>query len=48
LPSSERQFLAEQGYLGITIDEAYGGSGRPLLDALVAMEELAKASPQAA
>ncbi|TDB84658.1 acyl-CoA dehydrogenase [Actinomadura sp. KC216] len=48
LPAVERRGLAELGLLGITIPEKYGGEGRPLLDALIVLEELAKASPVAA
>jgi butyryl-CoA dehydrogenase len=48
LPSVERKRLASLGLLGITLPESCGGSGRPLLDALVVLEELAKASPIAA
>jgi alkylation response protein AidB-like acyl-CoA dehydrogenase len=48
LPHDERKRLADLGLLGITLPEEAGGSGRPLLDALVVIEELAKASPVAA
>jgi alkylation response protein AidB-like acyl-CoA dehydrogenase len=48
IPDSERAFLADLGLLGITHPVEYGGSDRPLLDALIALEELAKASPAAA
>lgn len=48
LPASERGKLSDLGLLGITIPEQYGGEGRPLLDALIVLEELAKASPVAA
>lgn len=34
--------------LALTLPEEYGGGGRPLLDALIVLEELAKASPVAA
>jgi alkylation response protein AidB-like acyl-CoA dehydrogenase len=47
-PNSERRYLGELGLLGITLPEQYGGGGRPLMDALVVLEELAKASPLAA
>jgi len=47
-PNEERQYLGELGLLGITLPEEYGGGGRPLMDALVVLEELAKASPLAA
>lgn len=48
LELDERKQLAALGLLGITMPEEYGGLGRPLMDALVALEELAKASPIAA
>ncbi|GAA5063587.1 butyryl-CoA dehydrogenase [Thermocatellispora tengchongensis] len=48
LPAAERRKLAELGLLGITVPQQYGGEGRPLLDALIVLEELAKASPVAA
>lgn len=48
LPQDERDLLASLGLLGITLPEAHGGGGQPLLDALVVLEELAKASPVAA
>ncbi|GAB4658976.1 acyl-CoA dehydrogenase family protein [Mycobacterium avium] len=48
LPQSERTRLAELGLLALTLPEEYGGGGRPLLDALIVIEELAKASPVAA
>jgi butyryl-CoA dehydrogenase len=44
LPDNERRRLAELGLLGITLPAEYGGSERPLLDALIVIEELAKAS----
>ena len=47
-PVEERRRLAGLGLVGVTIPEEYGGSGRPLLDALVVIEELAKACPLAA
>jgi alkylation response protein AidB-like acyl-CoA dehydrogenase len=48
LDVAERKYLAGLGLLGMTIPEQYGGGGRPLIDALIALEELAKASPIAA
>jgi butyryl-CoA dehydrogenase len=44
LPDSERRRLAELGLIGITLPEEYGGGGRPLIDALIVIEELAKVS----
>lgn len=48
LPHAEHLRLAELGLVGITLPEEHGGGGRPLLDALIVIEELAKASPLAA
>lgn len=48
LPETERKRLAGLGLLALTLPEEYGGGGRPLLDALIVLEELAKASPVAA
>jgi alkylation response protein AidB-like acyl-CoA dehydrogenase len=48
LPGDERRRLAELGLIGICLPEEYGGGGRPLLDALVVIEELAKVSMQGA
>jgi alkylation response protein AidB-like acyl-CoA dehydrogenase len=47
-PRNERRFLGDQGLLGIALPEQYGGSGSPLLTALVAIEELAKVCRPAA
>jgi alkylation response protein AidB-like acyl-CoA dehydrogenase len=47
-PKEERRFLGEQGLLGITLPEQYGGSGSPMLTALVAIEEVAKVCRPAA
>ena len=41
-PKDERAYLGELGFLGIALPEKYGGSGSPLIEALVVMEELAK------
>ncbi len=48
LPAEERRRLGELGLLGITLPEQFGGGGRPLLDALIVIEELAKATPLSA
>lgn len=48
LPDDERKLLGELGLLALTLPEEYGGGGRPLIDALIVLEELAKASPVAA
>jgi hypothetical protein len=34
--------MAEEGFMGLTIDPKYGGGGRPLIDAILVVEELAK------
>jgi alkylation response protein AidB-like acyl-CoA dehydrogenase len=41
-PTEERLRLGELGLLGISLPEEYGGGGRPLLDSLIVIEELAK------
>jgi alkylation response protein AidB-like acyl-CoA dehydrogenase len=48
LELGERKQLGSLGLLGITLPPEYGGEGRPLMDALIILEELAKASPIAA
>ena len=48
LDVGERKYLAGLGLLGMTLPEEYGGGDRPLTDALIVLEELAKASPVAA
>jgi butyryl-CoA dehydrogenase len=48
LPDDDRRLLGDVGLLGLALPAEYGGGGRPLLDALIALEELAKASPVAA
>ena len=47
-PRAERKRLGDLGYLGIAMPEEFGGSGRPLLDALVALEEFGKVNRPAA
>jgi alkylation response protein AidB-like acyl-CoA dehydrogenase len=34
--------LAKEGFMGLTIPEAFGGAGRPLIDAILVTEEIAK------
>lgn len=34
--------LSEEGFMGITIPMEYGGQGRPLIDAIIVVEEIAK------
>jgi alkylation response protein AidB-like acyl-CoA dehydrogenase len=41
-PHDERRYLGSLGLLGICLPERFGGSGAPLLHALVVIEELAK------
>jgi 3-sulfinopropanoyl-CoA desulfinase len=41
-PWENLHLLRELGFLGMTIPEAYGGQGRPLLDAILAIETAAK------
>ncbi|HEY0318406.1 MAG TPA: acyl-CoA dehydrogenase family protein [Solirubrobacterales bacterium] len=41
-PDEERRFLGELGLLGISLPEEYGGSGLPIFDTLLAIEEFAK------
>jgi alkylation response protein AidB-like acyl-CoA dehydrogenase len=48
IPHSERRYLAELGWLGITMPEEYGGSGGTFAEALTVVEELAKVWPPAA
>jgi len=39
-----RQRYADLGYLGVNLDEKYGGAGMSHLDAVIVLEEIAKAS----
>jgi butyryl-CoA dehydrogenase len=41
-PREERKYLGSLGLLGICLPERFGGSGAPIKDALVVIEELAK------
>jgi alkylation response protein AidB-like acyl-CoA dehydrogenase len=41
-PDEERLFLGGLGLLGISLPEEYGGSGLPIFDTLLAIEEFAK------
>jgi len=47
-PREERAYLGSLGLLGICLPERFGGSGAPLKDALVVIEELAKVCRPAA
>jgi alkylation response protein AidB-like acyl-CoA dehydrogenase len=47
-PAEERSFLGSLGYLGIVAAEEYGGSNRPLMEALVVLEEFGKRNMAAA
>jgi butyryl-CoA dehydrogenase len=48
LPHEERRALGELDLVGITLPEEHGGGGRPLIDALIVIEEVAKVSQLAA
>jgi butyryl-CoA dehydrogenase len=48
LPTEERKRLAALDLVGITLPAEYGGGGRPLLDALVVIEQIAKVCQLAA
>jgi len=48
LPTEERRLLGRLGLLGATLPVEHGGGGRPLLDALVIIEEIAKVCQLAA
>lgn len=48
LPDTERNRLADLGFLGICLPEEHGGSGADLMDALLVVEELAKCNQIAA
>jgi alkylation response protein AidB-like acyl-CoA dehydrogenase len=48
LPDEMRTLLASLDLIGITLPERHGGGGRPLLDALVVIEEVAKVCQLAA
>lgn len=41
-PRANVERLREEGYLGMTIPETFGGPGRSLLDVVLAIEEIAK------
>jgi alkylation response protein AidB-like acyl-CoA dehydrogenase len=41
-PHEERAYLGSLGFLGISLPAEYGGSGQPVGDALIVIEELAK------
>jgi isovaleryl-CoA dehydrogenase len=47
-PDGMWQKLGDLGIMGITAEEKYGGAGADLLSAVLAVEELAKASPSIA
>ncbi len=47
-PWGVAQLMAEQGLLGITIAEADGGQGGSLVDAVIAIEEVAAVCPRSA
>ncbi len=41
-PEENKRLLCELGYLGLSVDEAYGGSGLGLVDTYLVIEEIAK------
>ncbi|MGV3492507.1 MAG: acyl-CoA dehydrogenase family protein [Ramlibacter sp.] len=41
-PEENKKLLCELGYLGLSIEEAYGGSGLGLVDTYLVIEEIAK------
>jgi alkylation response protein AidB-like acyl-CoA dehydrogenase len=45
LPAEHMRLLGELGLLGVCLPEEYGGGGRPELDAIIVVEELARACP---
>ena len=47
-PDELMKKYGELGLLGMTLSEEYGGGGRPGIDAILAIEELAKISPMIA
>ena len=47
-PKAERKWLSAQGLLGVTLPEEFGGGGRPLIDGLIVIEEIAKVCQLAA
>src|SRR5256885_2038512 len=47
-PWDVAKLMAEQGLLGITVPEADGGQGGTLMDAVIAIEEVAAVCPRSA
>ena len=47
-PFEESQLMAKQGLLGLTFDEANGGSGGTVFDAVLAIQEIALVCPRSA
>lgn len=41
-PEENRRILADEGYLGLLIPEAYGGQGAPLIRSIVFVEEMGR------
>ncbi|MDP3615531.1 MAG: acyl-CoA dehydrogenase family protein, partial [Rubrivivax sp.] len=41
-PTENRDLLAKLGYLGMVIPEAYGGSGAPVIQGTILLEEVAR------
>jgi alkylation response protein AidB-like acyl-CoA dehydrogenase len=46
-PREERERIAGLGLLALALPQEYGGGGRPLIDALIVLEEFARANPLA-
>ena len=42
IPGTSSKALAEAGFCGMTIPQAYGGQGRSFLDAVLVIEEMAQ------
>ena len=47
-PAENAQVLADNGYLGMTLPEEYGGAGMSFFDALMAMEGIGEVCPDTA
>src|SRR3990172_1583304 len=47
-PFDVAQLMAKQGLMGITIPEADGGQGGTLMDAVIAIEQVASVCPRSA
>lgn len=47
-PWENARTLADVGFLGLTLPEEVGGGGRPLLDGIIAMEQITRVCPHTA